>query len=176
VTDLSRSRLRWLALVNPHRSTGRTHLYFRRVLGRRGGCLLIIGLLWILVAYSVIEMPTPNGRPSAPHERFPVDFRVAMWSIGGFLAMVFAWFRKPGDDAWGFYALLVPPLERALSWAWVVLVNILPAGWQWPGEPYPQMGSALAGFGAWGSVTLLILIISGWREAPLTSEVPGATN
>jgi hypothetical protein len=86
--------------------------------------------------------------------------------------MTFAWFRKPGDDAWGYYLLLVPPLERATSWLIVIVANVLPAEWLSWGAPYPSLPQGLAGFGAWGSVALLIFIISGWRE-PLPTVASG---
>jgi hypothetical protein len=150
-------------------------LYLRRMLGRRGASLLLIGSIWLIVAWSIYEAPIPLGRVPAPHERFPVEFRIALWTICGVCAIVSAWFRKPGDDAWGFYMLLVPPLERMLSWLWVVAASLYPpAGTLW-WHPNPPLGVGLQGFGAWAATTLLILIISGWRE-PLPEQLVGGAN
>jgi len=171
VTDLARSRLRWLAFrPHPHRVRD----FANRVIGRRGGALIASGILWIFIGISVTHMPIPIGRPLAPHEYIPADWRAAGWMISGALAILcgFLWRTVKGPDGIGrldrigFALLIVMPTERVISWL-IVLAYLAAYGWGIPVPyiPLPGVGPALSGAAVWSVVTVHTLILQGWNEA-----------
>ncbi len=149
-----------------------------KLLGRRGAALLLTGILWLLLAWSVWYMPIPTTRPRAPHEYAPLELRVLGWGLAGAYAIVaaFLWQRVKDSnglavlDRIGFALLIIMPMERALSWLLVMILYI-------PGVPHliplPQFGSGVAGFTAWLVVSLHLFLINGWQEPVVPPVILG---
>jgi hypothetical protein len=153
-------------------------------LGRRGVVLLLVGLIWISVGYSVFHMPYPTTRVPAPHELLPPAARYIAWGVTGFIGIVSAFFA-PGRDRWGFLAVMLMAAERAFSWLIVLMLHFY-LYQHWLSLPVfgflpwglitflhlsdillvPIWPLALANFGAWGATCILLFAISGWKEAP----------
>jgi hypothetical protein len=145
-------------------------------LGRRGGALLLTGILWLFVAWGVTLMPIPASRPRAPHEYVPITWRVAGWAVAGIFAVgaAFLWQRikdtdgLPVLDRVGFALLIVMPFERMSSWLIVLILHI-------PGIPdpipLPAFGNAVAGFAVWLVVCLHLILINGWPEPVSVPDV-----
>jgi hypothetical protein len=148
----------------------------RKILGRRGGALLLSGILWLFVAWAVATMPLPTARPLAPHEYLPLEWRIIGWITSGTVAVVsaFLWRTVFLDgaatrlDRIGFAILMVMPAERALSWLSVLVwqLKFIPEP-----IPLPSMGSALSGFAVWMIVCIHLWLINGWAEPDLRVEV-----
>lgn len=135
-------------------------------LGRRGWVLLLIGVLWIITAWSVHQFPYPNWRPRALHEYLPRIVREGLWVLTGLVAIWSAFLRRPGADRWGYFALIVMPAERVLSWFLSGLIYL--GGWL----PMPTVWLCIANMLVWLVVGLLLMIMAGWREDPVVVKVP----
>jgi hypothetical protein len=127
-----------------------------RRLGRRGQALLVLGLAFLFVGIETLLSPDP-----IPPDRFllhaliPSDVRAAIWIVSGGLAIAAAWRR--GGDGFGFAALVVPLVIRSVSLLWSTVAYLVGAT-SWP----------LGWTGAiiWLLLLALVLLISGWAEAP----------
>src|SRR5215207_7993935 len=111
------------------------HIQSPKEMGRRSACLLLAGILWLLIAYSVWHMPDPIGRPPAPHELAPGVVRAVFWASTGLAGVVGAFVPKPEDDVDGadryaFFGLMFMPAERAFSWAMVLALHY----YDWAGQ------------------------------------------
>ena len=115
--------------------------------------------MWVLIGATTVVRPVTPGAELI-HERVPVPLRVALWATTGLIAMTFAWLRRPGVDAWGYAALVVMPIERAASFSYGFLLYII------PGLPLGY-APGIVGALTWGSVVIVLLIISGWAEPEL---------
>ena len=134
-------------------------------LGNRGLVLLLIGFLWMLMAWTVSQTPFPSSRPPAPHEEIPSAIREVMWAASGVTAMVFATFRQ-GRDKWGFGALMIMPAERTLSWLAALILHFTAP------TDYPPLILALGQFLVWVTISLLIYVIARWEERGTVILVP----
>ena len=139
---------------------------------RRGRILLAIGVLWVAQGIGVYEQPLPLNRPPALHEYLPPIVRELSWVITGFVAMVSAFFRKPGQDRFGFFALTVMPLERAISWTITFGAGVFPS---LPPVATPPLITSFNQAVVWTAVSYLIFVVAGWREmtvirAPLEDD------
>lgn len=134
---------------------------FRTHLGHRGSVLLLIGILWILQGWFVYLSPLPENRPPALHEYLPPFLRELGWLATAAAAIVSAFMRKPGADKWGYGALLVMPVERALSWAGSILMYY--TGWLF----VPDLRTSVSGLITWATISVLIWQILRWREVTI---------
>lgn len=97
---------------------------YRHRLGNRGWDLVQIGLIWVVVGWSITQRdPDPQDR--VPLEYLGVPVRVAIWYAAAAIAIAVALWgstRTPGwvGDHLGFAALVMPAALRALSYwtAW----------------------------------------------------------
>lgn len=135
-------------------------------LGRRGWVLLLIGVLWIITAWAVYQMPYPTWRPRALHEYIPHIIREGLWIATGLVAIWAAFLRRPGADRWGYFALIVMPAERVLSWLFSGVITL--GGWL----PMPTIWLCVANMTVWLVVALLLMVMAGWREDAVIVKVP----
>ena len=129
-------------------------------LGRRGGVLALLSVLWIGAAAQVIASHEPYDPARAVlHERIPLGWRVGLWSVSAAIMLVgaVAGNRCPSWQRAGYGAALFMPAERAMGYAWSL--------WQaaWPGYP-PGAWSSIAGLAQWVTVGAVVLVVAGWDE------------
>ena len=130
-----------------------------RQVGRRGTALLMLGVLWLLLGYSVfLSMDIPTEAPEGVfHLLIPADVRGFLWMLTGGTAIVAA-FRPPGfSDAFGWTALYVMPALRLVSYLSGWLDWIVPFG-----TPGYERGWVPAI--TWAVIVVLIATCAGWPE------------
>ena len=121
-----------------------------RRLGRRGGLLLMLAVLWVGVAAQVA---------AALHERIPLGWRVGLWLASALImaAAAVAGTRDPRAQRIGWAAALFMPAGRAFGYLWsVTMIGV-------PGPP-PGAVSSLAGLAEWCVVTAIVYTLAGWDE------------
>jgi len=130
-------------------------------LGRRGGVLLILGVIWFFIGISTIADPYPNGvrNQGLFHEALPSWLRATLWIGTSAVALSSAWRVAGRRDDWGYMALILMPTVRAMSYLWAWLIHLIPG----PPDGAP---TGWLGFIVWGTVTILVYTISGWPETP----------
>lgn len=90
-------------------------------LGRRGGLLLMLAVLWVGVAAQIAATRTPYDVADAVlHERIPLGWRVGLWSVSAAIMLVgaVAGNRCPSWQRAGYGAALFMPAERAMGYAY----------------------------------------------------------
>lgn len=129
-------------------------------LGRRGGLLLLLAVLWAGVAAQVAAAHAPYDVDAAVlHERIPLGWQVGLWLASALIMAAAACIgtRDPRVQRIGWAAALVMPTERAVGYLWsVVMVSD-------PGPPPGSLGS-LAGLTEWCVVTAIVYLLAGWDE------------
>ena len=129
-------------------------------LGRRGGLLLMLAVLWVGVAAQVAATHAPYDVADAVlHERIPTGWRVGLWLASALVMAVaaVAGTRDPRAQRIGWAAALIMPAERAVGYLWsVVMIGV-------PGPP-PGAVSSLAGLAEWCVVTAIVYTLAGWDE------------
>ena len=129
-------------------------------LGRRGGLLLLLAVLWAGVAAQVAAAHEPYDGPAAVlHERIPTAWRVGLWLTSALIMAAAAVIgtRAPRVQRIGWAVALLLPAERAAGYLWsVIMVGI-------PGPPPGSLGS-LAGLTEWCVVTAVVYLVAGWDE------------
>ena len=137
-------------------------------LGRRGGVLALLSVLWIGAAAQVIASHEPYDPARAVlHERIPAGIRVGLWVATAvvMLAGAFAGRTRPWAQRVGYGAALVMPAERALGYGWSLFM------WAVPGPP-PGALASLAGLGQWVVVTAIVYVVAGWDEDVIATPHP----
>lgn len=131
-----------------------------RRLGRRGGLLLLLAVLWTGAAAQVAAARAPYDVATAVlHERMPLGWRVGLWLAAALIMAAAAVIgtRAPRVQRIGWAAALLMPAERAAGYLWsVVMVGV-------PGPPPGSLGS-LAGLVEWAVVTAIVYLLAGWDE------------
>jgi hypothetical protein len=91
-----------------------------RLLGHRGTFLLMFGVIYLSIGAGIANVdPSPVQQDGL---RFLIaitsDYQTLgwLWAGGGLVAAVFA-FVPPWTDRWGFYALMLPAIAWAGSYA-----------------------------------------------------------
>lgn len=129
-------------------------------LGRRGGLLLMLAVLWVGVAAQIAATRTPYDVADAVlHERIPTEWRVGLWLASAIIMAAAAVIgtRDPRAQRIGWAVALLLPAERAAGYLWsVVMVGV-------PGPPPGSLGS-LAGLVEWCVVTAVVYLVAGWDE------------
>lgn len=131
-------------------------------LGRRGGVLLILGVIWMVIGISAVIDPyvgIGGGDPQQGlfHEALPVWLRATLWIGTGLLAVSFAWRTAGRRDDWGYMALILMPIVRTASYGWAWLVHLTGGH----GDPSGWLGAIV-----WATFAILVYTISGWPETP----------
>ncbi|UIW13274.1 membrane protein [Arthrobacter phage Crewmate] len=127
-------------------------------LGRRGAALAVLGAIFVLVGLDVLLAPAaPDHDRFLLHTFIPSPLMAALWIIPGALALRASFHKGPGNDGFGFMALVVPLILRIVSYVFSFLAFLFGAG-SWPFG----WASALI----WLAILALILIIAGWAEVP----------
>jgi hypothetical protein len=129
---------------------------FKRALGRRGGILLLLGLMYgVLGVKAWIEPVSDEGRYLL-YTYLPEPIRVSLWLIPAAIALgTLALRGRTGTDAPGFVALIIPAGAMAFSHIWSTvgyLLGVTPWAFGWSSATI------------WLLVLSLILIVSGWGE------------
>lgn len=129
-------------------------------LGRRGGLLLLLAVLWAGVAAQVAAAHEPYDAAAAVlHERIPLAWRVGLWLTSALImaAAAVAGTRDPRAQRIGWAAALFMPAGRAFGYLWsVIMIGV-------PGPP-PGAVSSLAGLAEWCVVTAIVYTLAGWDE------------
>lgn len=129
-------------------------------LGRRGGLLLLLAVLWAGVAAQVAAAREPYDAAAAVlHERIPLAWRVGLWLTSALIMAAAAVIgtRAPRVQRIGWAVALLLPAGRATGYLWsVVMVGV-------PGPPPGSLGS-LAGLAEWCVVTAVVYLVAGWDE------------
>ena len=129
-------------------------------LGRRGGLLLLLAVLWAGVAAHIAAAHEPfDGAAAVLHERIPTAWRVGLWLTSALIMAAAAVIgtRAPRVQRIGWAVALLLPAERAAGYLWsVIMVGI-------PGPPPGSLGS-LAGLTEWCVVTAVVYLVAGWDE------------
>lgn len=123
----------------------------RRLLGRRGATLVLMGILWFALGWATTFSPS-HITFSAFHFAIPGALRGAMWCGGAILAFIFAARRH---DWPGFVGLLVMPGITAASCLTSWFLSLCDLG------GYDRAWYSFifyAGMVAW------VLITAGWPE------------
>ncbi len=139
-------------------------LWFKRApthLGRRGGVLLILGVIWFFIGISTVTDPYAGGSHTLGlfHQMLPSWLRGTLWIGTALLALSSAWRVAGRRDDWGYMGLILMPTVWAMSYLWAWLIHLV------PGPPDGDPAGWL-GFIVWGTVTILVYTISGWPETP----------
>lgn len=125
-------------------------------LGRRGLALAILAALWLLMGTRVAATHDPAlidpGR-AVLYEVWPLWLRVTAWCATGTAGLVAALWPRWQDAGW--WALLVMPAERVISYIWSLAHSLIP-GWP-PGASW----EALIGLVTWGGILSLLLLLAG---------------
>ena len=127
-----------------------------RRLGRRGAFLLLFGAAWSLIGWSSLgrELTAVARRLFDPLLQVaPFDFWAHIWLLAGVLALVAAFLREPGQDSFGFGALIVPPMLWAGS---ASVSSFIPHLW----------GQAMVTTVVYLAISVAIFIVAGWPEVP----------
>lgn len=137
-------------------------------LGRRGACLVLAGILWILIGITI-----PEGDPvgswvtlQLPHLFIPTPVRIFLWTGSGAFAIATAWSRDPHWSSRAFTVLLLLPAERVLSFTWGGVAYHATRGIDRYITDISLYGYDL-GFRValvWTIVFMFLLTIAGWQE------------
>jgi hypothetical protein len=128
-------------------------------LGRRGAVLLIFGTIWCVhgIRLATDDRPRPGVMPLA--ELVPLPVIGAVWITVGLLGIAYAFRRGPDRDIVGFHALVGLSLAWSATYAWSWVLYLVPG---------PPLGAGHAWSGAliWAAAAALVIVCSGWAEAP----------
>lgn len=139
-----------------------------RRLGRRGVCLVLLGIIWTAIGASTLLSPL-HDRFSAPGPGDALEWMDGpwvggLWGAAGLVALVVGLThdrrRIAAHDAVGFNALITPPVASALFYGWSAI--LLPWG---EGNHRAPLGFAVE-----LAVCVLILLVAGWPEPPERPE------
>lgn len=122
--------------------------------GRRGYFLLLFGIAWSVVGASGLTYGASPGSTRILESLLriaPFEIWSHLWLISGILAITASFFRQPGDDIFGFIALIVP----VFLWTFSALMAFV-AG----------LERGLLAAIVYAVLAVSIYIIAGWPEAP----------
>jgi hypothetical protein len=147
-----------------------TQLYARakRALGRRGGVLLVFGVMYAVLGVKAFVEPTLDDGRFVLYAMLPVAARALLWLIPAALALGSLILRKRVGDGAGFAALVLPAGTMAFSYVWSAVAHLF-------GITDWAFGWSSASI--WLLILALILIVSGWGEVQAPAEreeVPSA--
>jgi len=124
-------------------------------IGRRGGTLLVLGLVFFLIGVKALIAPSEDDGRFMLYTFLPNFARGVLWIIPAILAIAAAF--KPHDrDGFGFAALSIPAVFLTFSYLWSGVAFLL-------GETDWAFGWTSAV--QWLAILTFIFIVSGWPEA-----------
>jgi len=140
----------------------RAYPWVRAHLGRRGLALVAFSLVFAITGLAALLEPAQDDGRYILYTYLPVPIRAVLWFVPAALGL-WAAFRGNGRDAIGFAALVVPASIVAFSYAWSVVgylagLTDYTLGW--------------TGCARWVLILVLILIVSGWKEADEPPSLP----
>ena len=99
-------------------------LLHRYNIGVRAAGMFLAAAVWIMIGLDIIVSPEAAAQfPATFHVLLPVWFRLCVWWLPAVIAILVA--RDDSRSHWGLGALMVSPIERAvsflISWASVPL-------------------------------------------------------
>lgn len=120
-------------------------------MGRRGSCLLLVGVAWTLYGVGLITAgPTfaqERGLTAITHIA-SLDWWAWLWIVGGCLGIGLSMTRR---DAAGYVGVVLPPLTWGVSYA---------LAW-WPLGDYERGWNSAV---VWGAIAGALFIVSGIPE------------
>ena len=130
--------------------------HLRRRLGRRGGILVLLGVVWVGIGVGVgYDTAIIDGAQGLFHLLIPTPLRIALWVVCGTIAVFAGIVRAPKWQGAGFAALVVPVTQRALSYLGGMFMEVYNGRGTY--QTWPLFLIFIA-------VTGVILIVAGWRE------------
>lgn len=142
-----------------------------RRLGRRGACLLLLAIVYIVSGLSIIIAPGMD-RFSRPGPGGTLQFMDGgwlgyMWLVCGTVAAAIGAAhdrrRVAQHDALGFNALIIPAAMHAFFFAWSAVMFLVSGGVE-------GNSRAVTGLTTNVVVVVLILLVAGWPEPPEPPE------
>jgi hypothetical protein len=124
-------------------------------LGRRGSTLLLYGIGWLVLAWSIVVRPA-----TADTDLFafiPTGLHVGLWVTAGVVAIMCAFHRRPGADSLGFTVSAVLAVIRAFTYGWAWVQSLVYAG----GDRTAWLGCLL-----WAVIAVKVTTDAGWPESP----------
>lgn len=133
-----------------------------RINGRRGSCLLAVGVMHVLIGVSYAAPELANVGPGTSASFLlalgvPLPVAGAAWVLTGLVAVVAAFVRPPGRDGFGFVAAV------AMQSAWVTVFL-----WSWAFGGYSR-GWLLAA--VFACLAILVWGVSGMVSATTVRQV-----
>ena len=129
---------------------------YPRQLGFRSRILILCGMIWILLGFSVLDEPIRG----VPYELVPDHLRAGLWVATGATALASGW-RPPGyQDALGWVALYTVPALTTVSYT-ISWVDSLVDGIGGPGY---SRGWVLAV--TYGVMVGVVYICASWPDPP----------
>lgn len=128
-------------------------------LGRRGGFLLICGVMWILTAISLPTADNFQRDVQFPHEELPLYLREILWLGAAVVAIFCAFRREPGQDKWGFILLCIPAAQRCVSYFTGLVESLI-----WPDRYGQLFWPGLTSGIIYLLVVSVIMLIASWPE------------
>lgn len=132
----------------------------KRHYGRRRMLLGLIGLIWLVIGWGFSSSPPRQfGHLPSLLDEVLADHRSALlWAICGLLGIAAAVLpRKHLPDAYGFNALLLPPLIWTVLSACSWLIFVITRGEF--GNPRSWVQAVI-----WSAAVTVLLITSGWPD------------
>lgn len=135
--------------------------FTHRRIGRRGACLLSLGVIQIVTGWTMIDSPPLAFHALTLFRLVPPLTLGLLWLIPGAISLAYAFVRRTDNDSWGFVAAYLMPFIWGMAYvlSWFPLHD-LPAG----------MGLRAAVI-YWGYAAL-VQVISGWSEEPSMEGAP----
>lgn len=126
----------------------------------RQTALIVFALMHLAMSMAILGQPSHFDHDlSLWHTIFPLEVRVAMWSIAGFIAAIGVFFRSV--QTIGFVVATIMPTGRALSHLWSWIMSVVPGGPS--GQP----------FGIWEAVWWgLLAFLTVWSAGLIPREIP----
>lgn len=123
-------------------------------LGRRGGSLLVYGLVWFVSGFPLLFIDLPM-----PFHIYAMRFWAALFVFGGATAIAVAWKQSPLADKVGFAALSLTGALWAVNCATLGVIALTT----------PKVGLPLEWF--LNALTTALLVVkvnidAGWSEPP----------
>lgn len=137
-------------------------------LNKRGQILVLFGLLWCTIGFSLYSNPNPGDLQHVwLFQVIPFPIRVGGWIGTGLVAIAYALRPKRIEhDGVAFLALYIMPAERVLGFLWSWIDSLVPGGT--PG--YTRGGYAAC---VWLVIVAAIMVCASWPNPPKDSQPGG---
>lgn len=135
--------------------------YTKERIGRRGACLLALGVIEIDLGWSIWASPIKVSQLLTVFRHLPNTLLGAPWVVAGSIALVYAFTRRGKNDGIGFIATYIMPFV----WGLAYLLSWFPFGDLGPDQ-------AMRAVGIYWGYALLIQVVAGWVEEPRLKGPP----